>query len=290
MKKDYKKEILLLVIFLFVCGNFFVWKQVWGIGDELKVVFFDIGQGDSAFIETPEGHQILIDGGPSGKRLLGKLSKEMPFWDKTIDLIVLTHPDSDHLTGLNYVLDRYKVENILWTGVLKETKTFQTWLDKIEQENANIVIASVGKEIQAGEAKFFVLYPFESLDGELREKDSNDGSIVLKLLFGKNSFLFTGDISAKIEKQFLPRSALPVGLGADVLKVSHHGSKNASSKEFLGIVAPEIAVISCGENNSYGHPHPDVLNNLQDFGILVLRTDESGDIKIFSNGISYFQN
>lgn len=289
---DAKIKIQLFLLFLLVCGNFFVWKDILGLDANLEVVFFDIGQGDSIFVKTPQGHQVLIDGGPSGKRILEKLGDEMPFWDRSIDLVVLTHPDYDHLRGLLDALDRYKVKNILWTGVLRETETFEKWLEKLEKEKeqgAEIFIALKGQVIRVGDSQFYVLHPFESLDGQLWEKNANDSSIVLKLIFGNTAFLLPGDITKEVEQALLPRSDLPVSIGADILKIAHHGSKAASSKEFLQVVAPNAAVISCGKDNTYGHPHQEVLSNLAEFGITVLRTDELGDIEIMADGNSYAQ-
>ena len=286
-----KKEFFLLVIFLLVLGNFFVWKEVFSLDRSLKVVFFNIGQGDSIFIETPQKHQILIDGGPS-KKILEKLAENLPFWDNSLDLVILTHPDADHLSGLNYVLERYEVENILWTGVEKETKTFECWKENLKKENANIVIAQRGQKIKAGKSEIFILYPFQNLEGRFFDKDTNDTSIVAKLLFGKDTFLFTGDISQEIEKKLFEKETDSLyqdfDVGAQILKVAHHGSKTSSCREFLEIVKPEIAVISCGKNNPYHHPHESVLQRLKEFGIKVLRTDQKGDIKIISNGTELF--
>lgn len=202
----------------------------------LEITFFDVGQGDSIFIETPAGHQILIDGGPSGQIILEKLDRTMPFWDRTIDLVVLTHPDYDHLRGLNDVLEKYKVQNVLWTGGEKESKTFDYWLNALEQEKkegAKIYLARRGQTVKAGQAQLYILYPPESLAGQSVEKWSNDSSIISKLIFGENKFLFLGDVSQKIADQLLPVSALPVSLGAEVVKVAHHGSKYSSSAPFF---------------------------------------------------------
>ncbi len=260
-------------------ANLYLWRAVFSLDENLKVIFFDVGQGDAIFVETPEGHQILIDGGPS-KRILGKLAREMPFLDRTLDLVILTHPESDHLRGLNYVLGRYKVENILWTGVLRDTEVFKEWQKALKEEKANEVIAQAGQKIKAGNTKIFILYPFENLKGK-KYKDSNDTSVIARLVFYKNSFLFTGDATKKTEQQLLDRE---VDINSDVLKVGHHGSKTSTSKEFLKEVSPEIAVISCGRNNRYDHPHREVLQNLQDFGITILTTYQKGDVKLISNG------
>ena len=292
----WKRKAFLVVIFLLVLTNFFVWKEIFNLSKGvLKVVFFDIGQGDAIFVETFQGHQILIDGGP-GKKILEKLAENIPFWDNSLDLVILTHPDADHLSGLNYVLRRYKVENILWTGVGKGTKTFEYWQENLEkekkEEKANIIIAQRGQRIKAGNAEIYILYPFQNIEGEFFEKNTNDTSVVSKLLFFKNSFLFTGDITEKIEKQILEKEIDPphqnFGVRAQVLKVSHHGSKSSSSGEFLKAVEAEIAVISCGRNNPYGHPHQSVLRNLEEFGISILNTYQEGDIKIISDGAELF--
>jgi len=279
-----------LFIFILLLANVFVWQEVLREDNNLKVVFFDVGQGDSIFVETPEGHQILIDGGPSGKRILEKLSKEIPFWDKTIDLVILTHPDYDHLAGLNYVLRRYRVKNILWSGIEKNTKTYQYWIENLKKEKkegGKIVIAERGQIVKAGEAELYIFYPFESLESKLFDKSSNDSSVVAKLTFGNSSFFLPGDITEKTEKKLISENSSAEKiqqLRSSVLKVAHHGSKNSTSREFLEEVLPEIAVISVGKNNSYGHPHEKVLRRLEDFGIKVLRTDIKGDIKIISNG------
>jgi len=275
MRRNFK----FFLFFLLILANSFVWQAIFNLEKGLAVSFFDIGQGDAIFIETTNQHQILIDGGPKSE-ILEKLAKEMPFWDKSIDLIILTHPEKDHLEGLLEVLKRYKVENILWTGVKKETLIYQEWQKAIEKEKAKIFIAKADQKIKAGKVIIYILYPFESLEGK-ETKNANDTSIVSKLIFNENSFLFTGDISKSIEEKLVQKYK---GLNSNVLKVAHHGSKNSTSKLFLEKVSPEIAVISCGENNPYNHPHLEVLQNLSEFGIKILRTDKNGDIKIISDG------
>ena len=268
-----KNKFYILIIILLILANFFVWKEV--LSDNyLEVVFLDVGQGDAIFIETPYGHQILIDGGPSGKTILEKLGKYIPFWDKDIDLVILTHPDYDHLAGLNYVLDRYDVDNILCTEAEKDTRTYEKWIKNIEYEN--VIIAQKGSMIRAGNIVLDILFADSSY------RSVNDTSIVSKLVYGETSFLFPGDITKKIEKQL-------ININADVLKVPHHGSKSSSSFGFLEKVNPYLAVISVG-NNSYGHPHPEVLQRLEEFGITILRTDEKGDISIKSNGTEIFSS
>ncbi len=278
---------LLVFLFLLILANIFVWQFVFSLDGKMKVVFFDIGEGDSIFVETPQGLQILIDGGPS-EAILNKLPKVMPFWDRTIDLVVLSHPEYDHLTGLNAVLGRYKVENILWNGIERDTQVAKDWQMALQEEKAKVFTAQAGEKIKAGVIKGVVLAPLENLAGQVFNKDSNETAIVLQLIFGANKFLFTGDITSKVEQKMIDyygsASSTKSILASDVLKVAHHGSKTSTSQNFISQVNPQIAVISLGRNNKYGHPSAEVLNTLQGFGIKVMRTDEKGDIWMKSDG------
>jgi len=269
--------------------NLLAWLAVYDLSRPafLEVNFFDVGQGDAIFIETPEKYQTLIDGGPNSA-ILEKLDGELPFWDNSLDLIILTHPEKDHLAGLLAVLKRYKVKNILWTGVTRDTAEFKEWQRLIQQEKekegAQIKIARLGQEIKLGKTVLRILHPFEDLEG--REfKDSNNTSVIVKLVFGENSFLFTGDAYKSVEKDVLNR-VKHGQIDSDVLKVGHHGSKTSTAPEFIEKVLPEIAVIQCGKDNSYGHPHPETLETLEKYGINILRTDLNGDIKIICDSQS----
>ncbi len=293
MKKSY--------ISLFFAGfllalNIFCWRQVFILSEvkSLKVVFFDVGQGDSAFIETPEGHQIVIDGGPNSV-LISKLAEQMPFWDKTIDMVILTHPEKDHMTGILSLLERYDVDYFLWTGISvdnAENKKLAELLEKAETKTQNFLLASLiganstkiifaepEKDFLAGSVFIDVLHPFEDLSGK-QVKNTNDSSVVFKMIFGKNEVLFTGDIGFSVEKKLVESD---VDLSSGVLKVAHHGSKYSTSEEFLSKVNPVSAVISSGKN-SYGHPTPEVIQRLEDIGVEVLRTDQKGDITMLLDG------
>ncbi len=274
-----KKFALFLLGFLFF-ANILAWVAVFEFSKPkvLEVCFFDVGQGDAIFIETPERHQVLIDGGANSK-ILEKLGKELPFFDRSLDLVILTHPQKDHFAGLLFVLRDYEVEQILWTGVENKTAGFEEWLKLLEEEKARIVLVKKGINIRAGSVSLKILFPFEDLAGQ-EIKNINDTSIVSHLSFGKNSFLFTGDISSSIEKELIEKG---IDLSSNVLKVAHHGSKYSSSEEFLEAVFPQLAVIQVGEN-PYGHPTKEVLQRLEKFDINVLRTDKKGDIKVISDG------
>ncbi len=265
--------------------NFFCWKEVFSLTENnyLKVDFLDVGQGDSAFIETPEKHQILIDGGPTSA-VLQKLSERMPFWDKEIDLIILTHPELDHMQGLIDVLQRYRADYILWTGILRETSEYKKWASILSQNSKKVIVVSAGTKVKAGNAEIDILFPFENLAGN-EVKNTNDSSIVAKLIYGKESFLFTGDISSTAEKLLANSKE---NILSNVLKVAHHGSKYSTSDLFLAAVAPRIAVISAGVKNTYGHPTREVLQRLQNYDITTLRTDQSGDINFVTDGNSIY--
>ena len=275
-----KKNSVFIVLGILVGLDILAWLAVWELGQErgLEVTFFDVGQGDAIFIETPVRQQILIDGGPSSI-ILEKLAKEMPFYDRNIDLVILTHPEKDHLFGLNEVLKRYKIENILWTGVIRDLAEYKEWLNLIQKEGAKIKIAKAGQIIKLKNSHIDILYPLENFEDKTME-NSNDNSIVSRLIFNENSFLFTGDISIRAEKKLIETKTQ---LKSNVLKVAHHGSKYSSSDEFLENSSPELAVIQVGKN-TYGHPTEEVLIRLENFAIRILRTDQNSDIKIFSDG------
>ncbi|XOB42563.1 MAG: ComEC/Rec2 family competence protein [Candidatus Nealsonbacteria bacterium] len=276
-----QRRFVFLILGILIIANIYGWAVVYELikSQPLEVVFFNIGQGDAIFIETPKNYQILIDGGPNSV-ILEKLGKEMNFWDRTIDLIILTHPEHDHISGLIEVLKRYKVENILRTGILRDTEEYKEWMRLIENEDSNVKIAEAGQRIITPNLFFEILYPFVSLEGQ-NIKNTNNSSIIARLVFNNNSFLFLGDAYKSIERKLIKEN---IYLASDILKVGHHGSKTSTSKELLEVVSPQTAVISAGKDNKYGHPHQEVLDILNDYGIKVLRTDEIGDIKIISDG------
>jgi len=276
-EKKFQTGFLIILFYL----NILAWIAVSDLSqNDLEVIFFDVGQGDSIFIETPQKHQVLIDGGPTSA-ILEKLGKEMPFYDRTIDLIILSHPEHDHIAGLLEVLKRYQVENILWTGVLRDTAEFEEWQRLIKEEKATIKIAQSNQIVWLGAsyertARIEVLHPFENLEGQTI-KNTNNSSVIAQLVFKENTVLFTGDVYKSVENDLIQEN---IDLKSNVLKISHHGSKTSTSEKFLEKVMPELAIISVGAENSYGHPNPEVLEVLERYGIKLLRTDQEGDIKI----------
>lgn len=241
----------------------------------LHVYFLNIGQGDAILIRTPHGKTVLVDGGPEDG-VLFELGSVLGFWERTIDVMISTHPDKDHIEGLIPVLERYRVLRVMWTGVRDESSFYTAFLESVEIEGANIVITDAERDFEIDNVRFDVLYPFESLVGTMPD-DQNSGSIVIKVTYGDFSVLLTGDAPADVERALIERE---IDLRADVLKVGHHGSKTSTSADFLEAVGPQTAVIQAGRDNAYGHPHLDVLKKLYRAGAIVRRNDLEGRIEL----------
>ncbi|NMB48061.1 MBL fold metallo-hydrolase [Candidatus Kuenenbacteria bacterium] len=257
---------------------------------EMKVIFLDVGQGDAILIETPSGQQILLDGG-EGQVVLEKLRQYLPIIDRTIELMILSHPHSDHLDGLVEVLKRYTVKEVWLTGVAHTSSSYLEFLNLIKDKNIlvkNIFactttpVAGCSEEITfEDKVKFKVLWPRENLTAK-RVKDLNNTSLVLKLIYSDNSWLLTGDLDEAAEKILIANS--PEDLEADILKVAHHGSSSATSEELLKLVSPAEALISVGADNDYGHPSLRIINRLKRAGVNIWRTDEKGDMVTTGDG------
>lgn len=250
----------------------------------LNVSFFDVGQGDTIFIESPDRTQILIDGGP-GNAILAKLGRAMPFWDRSLDLVILTHAHADHVSGLVEVLKRYRVDRILESGEAYGTPEYAEWRRLAQEKNIPVTVAHAGQEIRAGALVIAVLSPFENKSG-VSLKNPHDANVSTKLIYGGTSALLMGDAEKMIEYRLVYERS--ESLRSDVLKVGHHGSKTSSSQEFLAAVSPKIAIIQAGRKNRYGHPTQEVLDRISAAGAAIFRTDLDGDIAFASNGIQYW--
>ena len=237
------------------------------------MIFFNVGQGDSALINLLGDNEILIDGGPDNT-VLYKLGKYLPIYNRDIELMILTHPHADHVTGLVSVLKKYKVERVMYTGVEYESEIYGEFLESVKGDRVSRV-DRVDKVILGENIFLEVIYPKDIEDIENIE-DVNDTSIVFKLDTSDKDFLFTGDISVEVEKYIL-ENINNLEIKTDVLKVAHQGAETSSSQEFLEIVDPEAAVISVGKN-SFGHPSLRVIKRLERLGVEVYRTDVEGDV------------
>jgi competence protein ComEC len=253
----------------------------------LTVVFLDIGQGDSIYIEAPNGRQMLIDGGPD-QTVLRELSTVMPFGDRSIDIVLATHADADHIGGLPFVIDRYTVSDVIENGARATTKTFQALQTQIEKHHIQKYLARAGMHIVLDKRRniyFDILFPDRDVSSFT---EANDGSIVGKLVYGTQSFMLTGDATMYTENLIMQKQPAEV-LHSQVLKLGHHGSHTSSSVLWLKNVHPDIAIISAGLHNRYGHPHKEVVDRLDNFHIPYLVTYEKGTIVFKTNGMKLWQ-
>lgn len=234
--------------------------------------FLSVGQGDSEAVILHGGAVALIDGGPPNGRVLRELEKILPFYKRSIDVVVLTHPEEDHFGGLIELLKRFKVGAVITNGDANETEAYFEFMKTTEQENIKTITLSAGDKIRQGDITFSVLWPSDPAEGRPFSDKRNDNALVLLGEFRGHRSLFTGDISDKVEKELASR--IP---SAALLKVAHHGSKYSSDAGFLSALAPAAAVIGVGQNR-YGHPAPEAVSRLEAAGAEVFRTDRDGTL------------
>jgi competence protein ComEC len=247
----------------------------------------DVGQGDAIFVTTPSGEQILVDGGPSDQVLV-ELGNHMPFWDRSLDLVILSHPHADHLTGLIEVARRYRIGALWLSGAVHTTPEFLSWLETIRDRDIPVETVLAGTEKTLGEVQLEVLYPPTDQTG-IRPANQHEATVVVRLEHGAQTVLLTGDLESGEEKTlvetYCPDLHRPCPkLQADFLKVPHHGSKSGLEPDFLAAVAPKAAAISSGFKNPYGHPHVSILERLKSLNILTYRTDLNGTIELRADG------
>jgi beta-lactamase superfamily II metal-dependent hydrolase len=249
-------------------------------GGALTVAFLDIGQGDATLIRAPNGMTMLIDGGNSNGDGLEVIIPQLEAWgaDK-LDVMVATHPDADHIGGLPAVIENFPVDTVALTGQVHPTQIYERFLIDVRDSASNAIQTRTGASIPFDPSvQVEVLGPDEDA---VQDDDTNNASIVIKMTYGQITFLFTGDAEGPQEETILASGA---DLRSTVLKVGHHGSRSSTSEEWLNAVDPQVGVISAGENNRYGHPHQEVLDLLNRFGVQIYRTDQSGTITITTDG------
>jgi len=281
-KTKKKKHIWAYAFFILIVCNIFVWHLLFAKNNGLlTVAVLDVGQGDGIYVESPSGHQMLVDAGPQGK-ILKALPSAMSFYDKSIDVIVITNPDADHIAGFIDILKNYKVGLVVEPGTFNKSATYAKIEQMIAEKNIPRILAKRGMKIHmGGGAVFTVLFP----DRDVSNWSVNDASVVGRLTYGKTSIMLTGDSTKKTEGIILSENQAS-GLKSDVLKVGHHGSRTSTSPDFVSAISPVYAVMSDGKENSYGHPHKETLSTLEKFKVKILRTDLLGTIIIKSDGQS----
>lgn len=250
-----------------------------------KVYMLNVGQGDSFLIEASSGAQILIDGGRDAT-VLSELGKVMPWNDRSIDVIVATHPDADHIGGLVSVIKRYDIGLFLTSDVYSDTQTYKSLITAVLQKNIPAYYVRSGMNLNLDttpNTDFTVLFP----DRNTHTWETNAASVVGKLQIGERSMLFTGDSPISVENYLAKK--IPSELDVDILKLGHHGSKTSTSPEYLRATTPGLALISAGVNNSYGHPHKEVLDLLKKFNIPFVSTQTVGTYTLETDGVKWYR-
>ncbi len=275
--KKFKFYFLLFLLIL----NVFLFSCLFHISNpKLTVAFLDVGQGDAIFIKAPGGRQMLIDGGANNS-VLRELGKVMPFYDRSIDVVLATHADQDHIGGLVEVLKRFKVSLFILTNTTSSSDVYTELMNLIKEKNIQTEVIISPEVLTLGPAtEFDILFPTQDTAGW----ETNESSIVGKLIYGENSFLLTGDSPQIIEKYLVGKYGDL--LDSDVLKAGHHGSKTSNAELFVGTVSPDFVVISAGLNNRYGHPNQEALDIFTQFQEKILQTLGGGMIKFESDGKS----
>lgn len=264
---------------LFCCiGTIVLVWSVWSIGysrsiSELRVTFLDVGQGDAILIQAPGNIDVLIDGGPDN-RIVEKLGERLPYFDRTIELVILTHPDSDHVNGLPEVARRYRIDRVVITGVKNELPTYTEFLSLIEKQQTVIQYAKPGLKFQIRQGVLTILGPLGNHAGE-KPEEANALSVVSRLEVGEHSAVFTGDADQAEESELINQGG---NLRSDILKVGHHGSKTSSSEQWLKVVSPDLAILSYGADNRYGHPSQETVERLKGIGAEIFSTAELGNV------------
>ena len=272
----HKEKLFLGAILVLLSLNFLTWSSVLKNikKPDIEIYFFDVGQGDAALIESKDGTQILIDGGPPNK-ILPKLSQVLDFYDRDLDILVLTHPHTDHVSGAIEVLQNYRVGVVIESGVdyhTAEAKEFEKLVD--EKKIKKVIVDKPIDLTFFGGAKLRLIYPDKSFEGKIL-KNAHDSTVVSEFSYNERKVLFMGDAEKNIEKYLLRKNLIA---DVDILKAGHHGSKTSTTKEFLSAASPEYSIIEVGKN-SYGHPTQEVLSRLASIGSQIFRTDRDGTIK-----------
>jgi competence protein ComEC len=270
MNKKYSISIIFALFLINIFCYYIIFNFLF-LKDE--VAFLNVGQGDSELIRTKAGN-ILIDAGPNNQ-ILFEISKILPFYDRIIDLVIISHPNTDHFNGLFSLLEHCKIRAVMINNLDYPGSRYQNLLKQLKINNVLFLKGENGTKIKWDNNFISIISPLNS------NNNVNNSSLVALLNLNQKQFLFTGDIESSVEKKIIKYFNQPI----DVLKVPHHGSQTASSEEFLNTLKPKIAVIEVGENN-YGQPHPDTLKRLNAVGAQVFRTDLDGTIQfIFDNNI-----
>lgn len=285
LEKFTSRQVAWLIVAILFATAVALWVAVCAATPRGVLVFavMDVGQGDAIYIESPTGLQVVVDGGQN-TAVLRELPKLMPYGDRFIDAVIATHPDADHIGGLVDLLSRYRVGMFIDPGVEKSTATARALKKKVETLHIAHRIARRGMVLDLGSgARLEILFPDYDVS-TLASDNANEGGVVARLVYGESEALLMADVPVSVEEKLVYSKAV---LTSDVLKVGHHGSRTSTSEALLEAARPQVAIISVGAQNRYGHPTTDVLDRLLAFGITVFRTDEKGTVRCISDGASF---
>ena len=278
MKNKISKIFTIGIFFLLVFLSFAIAKSP--DKNDVSIYFFNIGQGDASLIQQGS-YQIMIDGGPDDK-ILSLLGEEMPLYDRKIETLVLSHPHADHLMGINSVLDRYEIGNIYFSGSAYSSAEYLSFLNKIKEKNINTVIPELGyKFTPYTNASLEFLWPGDKyIEKEI--ENPNDVSLVMRYCYFTSCALYTGDIEEEEQDLMLDHYS-DKDISAKILKVPHHGARNAANNRLYTLTKSQFSIFSVGKDNQYGHPHQEASDLAKNNNSLALRTDEEGTIKFEIN-------
>ncbi len=274
------KITLFLTVCCFILGGIFLSEA--RKSGKFRLIACDVGQGDGLLLISPGGSQVVVDGGP-GNAISGCLSRYMPFWDRTLEAIVLTHPHSEHMEGFLDVFAKYKVKTVVTTQTINKTALFKEWEKAIKASGARVYVPKIGDRLKLDKLTLEVMWPTQDKIALWRispPSDLNDTSILMRADYGNFCAYLTGDLPKEVLAKLIDRKC-------DVLKVVHHGSRTGTNDMVVSEISPKIALIQVGAKNSYGHPHAEVLDALRKYGVKILRNDLNGNIEVDSSGSGF---
>lgn len=274
--------LLCFLVLVLLLVNVVVYTSVWGeTGKTLTVSFLNVGQGDAILIQSPTGVEMLIDGGPN-RSVVRELPKLLGPLDRSLDVVIVTHPDRDHIEGLIDAFERYAVSYVLRSGVLHDTSTTVALDGAIAREkDVAALVARRGMRVHLGAGAYAdILAP----DRDVTNVETNTASVIVRVVYGDTEFMLPGDAPFSIEEWLVAQDPNGAGLQSDVLKAGHHGSKHSTGALWLSVIRPQLVIVSAGKDNSYGHPSPEMRARVEEHGATLLSTIDEGTITLVSDG------
>ncbi|MEE0970419.1 MAG: ComEC/Rec2 family competence protein [Clostridia bacterium] len=277
-KSSYLKAIIFLVIVIVCTVRYIQSERTAALVDgTIEIHIIDVGQGDSVLVKTKSGNLLIDAGTNNSEEVLSEYLESVNVTE--FEYCIFTHPHEDHIGGADMIIEEYDVRNVILSPAVSSSNTFERLLDALERSEAEVFEAVPGDKYDIGDLQIFIMGPSVVSSG----RDLNNTSVITRLTYGKSRFMFTGD-AEKLQEGDILSEYTSLELQCDFLKMGHHGSSTSSSKKFMDSVAPLYAAISCGRDNSYGHPHREIIQMLEERGIEYSRTDLEGSIVYICDG------